>query len=250
MNSADDFTRRLLKDAGIGPGQRVLDIGCGAGAVTRMILERVGPSGEVVGVDTHGEALAVARANMTEAGLSNARFVETDLNALPAEIGRFDAIAGRRVLMYQRDAGAALRHLHEVLKPGGLLALQEHDSTATPVRLAALPLHERIHRLIWETVRSEGADPHVGMKLPAVLEAAGFAIGDVRAQAIVLSPTTSHPIEAIVRTMLPRMIEQGVIATDELELDGLDRRLAEERRRIGATCLWELVFGVTARKGQ
>ena len=248
MNSADAFTVRLLADAGIGPGQRVLDIGCGTGAVTRMILDRVGATGEVIGVDRNAEALVAARTSMAEAGLRNVRFLDADLNALPAEIGRFDAVVGRRVLMYQSDAAATLRHLRGALEPGGLVVLHEHDGTATPIHDAQLPLHEHVHRLFFETVRREGADTRMGFNLSSALEAAGFIVDEVRVQATVLSPVMSYPIETIARAMLPRMIEQGVIVAGELEVEGLDARLAEERRAADATLLWELVFGVRAHR--
>jgi len=247
-NSADDFTVRLLADADIGPGQRVLDIGCGNGAGTRMIAERLGPSGEVVGLDRNAAVLDMARKSLAEAGLANARFVQGDLNALPGDIGQFDAIVGRRVLMYQPDAAATLRHLRDALQPDGVIVLQEHDATGTPLSHASLPLHERIHHLIFETVRREGANLRMGFDLSPALEAAGFAIEDLRAQATVLSPVMDHPIGTIIRSMLRRMIEQGVIAEGELEVDGLDLRLFEERRAANATCLWELVFGVCAHR--
>lgn len=244
MSSADRFTRRLLRDGRIGRGQRVLDIGCGAGAVTSMILDLVGDSGQVIGIDRDAQALERARG---QADLARAEFVNAYLDELPRWLGQFDAIVGRRVLMYQPDASATLRHLATMLRPGGLLILQEHDASAMPIAGGALPLHERIHRLIWETVRAEGADLRMGMNLPRACEQAGLTLEDVRSEATVLSPVSQHPIEAIARAMLPRMVMAGLVISDELEIDGLDDRLAQERAAAGAICLWELVFGLVAR---
>lgn len=248
MNSTDAFTLRLLTDAGTGPGQRVLDIGCGNGIVTRMIAERLGPSGEVVGIDRNTEALEFARTAIADAGLANIRFVEGDLNDLQTDFGQFDMIVGRRVLMYQPDATATLRHLRDALKPGGRIVLQEHDASGMPLHHAELPLHEKIHRLMFETVRREGTDLRMGFHLSPALEAAGFVVDELRAQATVLSSVMDHPIETIIRSMLPRMVATGVIADGELEVDGLDKRLADERHAANATCLWELVFGVRAHR--
>lgn len=248
MNSGDAFTLRLLADAEVGPAQRVLDIGCGNGIVTRMIAERVGPSGEVVGLDRNGDVLEFARKAIADAELANIRFVEGDLNDLPTDIGKFDVIVGRRVLMYQPDATATLRHLRDALKPGGRIVLQEHDASGTPLHHAELPLHEKIHHLMFETVRREGADLRMGFHLSPTLGAAGFVVDELRAQATVLSPVMDHPIETIIRSMLPRMVATGVIAEGELEFDGLDKRLADERQAANATCLWELVFGVLAHR--
>lgn len=152
--------------------------------------------------------------------------------------------------MYQPDAAATLRHLRDVLRPGGRIVLQEHDASGTPLHHAPLPLplHEKIHHLMFETVRREGADLRMGFHLSPALDAAGFAIDELRAQATVLSPVMNHPIETIIRSMLPRMVATRVIAEGELEIDGLDERLAGERRAANATCLWEMVFGVHAHR--
>lgn len=244
MNSADQFTRRLLQDSGIGRRQRVLDVGCGAGAVTSMILDLIGDGGQVIGIDRDTQAIELARG---QPDLARAEFIQADLGDLPRSLGEFDAIVGRRVLMYQPDAAATLGQLAAILRPGGLLILQEHDSSAMPLAGGALPLHQRVHRLIWETVRSEGADLRMGMNLPHACEQAGLTLQDVRSEATVLSSVSQHPIEAIVRAMLPRMVTAGLVKPDELEIDGLDDRLAQERAAAGAICLWELVFGVVAR---
>lgn len=70
MNVVDGMTERLLDDAGIGPGMRVLVIGCGPGAVSFMMAQRVGEKGHVYGV-----MLELERAAECERGLSNVRFV-------------------------------------------------------------------------------------------------------------------------------------------------------------------------------
>jgi cyclopropane fatty-acyl-phospholipid synthase-like methyltransferase len=59
---AAPYTRALLLEAGVGPGMRVLDVGCGAGDVSLLAAELVGPSGEVVGLDINARALELARA--------------------------------------------------------------------------------------------------------------------------------------------------------------------------------------------
>jgi len=65
------FTERLFRDAGIGTGQRVLDIGSGVGDVAPLVARLVGPSAEVVGVERDPATIATARSRVAEAGLSN-----------------------------------------------------------------------------------------------------------------------------------------------------------------------------------
>jgi tRNA A58 N-methylase Trm61 len=89
----EPFTERLLRDAGIGPGQRVLDIGSGVGDVALLAARLVGPTGRIVGVDRDGSALAKARARVTAAGIEHAHFIECDVADVHADT-YFDAVVG------------------------------------------------------------------------------------------------------------------------------------------------------------
>ena len=100
------FTERLLRDAGIGAGMRVLDIGCGMGDVSMLAAQLVGPSGQVVGVDLDGLALARARERASALGLANVTFVQSDVTR-PDASALFDAIVGRLVLQFLPDVSEA-----------------------------------------------------------------------------------------------------------------------------------------------
>jgi SAM-dependent methyltransferase len=247
-NLAEEWTRRLLVDAGVREGMRVLDIGCGFGNVTFLAAELVGARGLVVGIDREAAPLEVGRQRARDLGLTHVHFTCADLTSPPTEHGPFDAVVGRRVLMYQPDAVASLTRLADALAPGGLIALQEHESTAMPLCLPELPLHRRVSGWMWETVAREGADLQMGLHLAPALGKAGFKVERVRAEATVLTPEQSHPIATIVRSMRGRIVEKGVATEEELAVDTLEERLAEEMRTAQGTCLWEMVFGVWARK--
>lgn len=245
---AEDLTRRLLVDAGVRDGMRVLDIGCGRGDVSFLVRQLVGKDGQVLGIDRDEAPLEAGRARVRDLGLDNVSFARVDLGALTSELGLFDAVVARRVIMYQPDAVACLRRLADVLVPGGLIVLQEHDSTSMPICLPAMPLHERVHRWLWETVKREGADVHMGLHLGPALEQAGFAVERLRAEATVVTRDQPHTIGTIVRAMVGRIVGAGVATADELDADTLDERLATERRQANGTCIWEMVFGGWARK--
>ncbi len=243
-----DMTNRLLADAGIGAGMRVLDVGCGPGDVSFRVAKLVGGQGQVVGIDRDARPLAAARDRARELGLSNMTFAEVDLGALAPEHGLFDAIVGRRVLMYQPDAVAALKSLSRALRPGGLVVFQEHDTTMVPASVEPLPLHERTHQWTWGTVEREGADIHMGFHLASALEQAGLTVVSVRAEAVVQTPQTRYRTADIVRAMLPRILQQGVATEAEIDVDTLAERLVEERTRANATYISDMVFGAWARK--
>lgn len=249
MATAEDrITERLLVDAGIGPGMRVLDAGCGYGKVTALVARLVGAQGHVVGLDRHAAALETAGARAAELGLTNVTFVQGDLVAVPAEYGPFDAAVERRVLMYQPDAEAAIRGLAATVKPGGLVVVQEHDATLVPGRTRALPLHERVLGWVWETVKREGANPRIGFDLWALLTRAGLVVEEVRAEALVQTPTAHHPVEEILRAILPRIVQQGVATAAEIDVETLGARLRAERAAAEATYIGDMVFGAWARK--
>jgi SAM-dependent methyltransferase len=105
------------------PGERILDIGCGCGQSSLQIAERVGPSGEVVGLDISAPMLAVARSRIPAAGGGRVSFVEGD--AQTADLGpeTFDAAYSRFGWMFFGDPTAAFDNIRRALKPGGRLAM-------------------------------------------------------------------------------------------------------------------------------
>jgi ubiquinone/menaquinone biosynthesis C-methylase UbiE len=119
-------TRMIFAEAGIRPGMRVLDLGCGAGDTAFVAADLVGPGGSVVGVDHSPDALARARYRARQRGLAQVQFIEGDIHD-PAPGGPFDAIVERLVLWTVPDPAALLRRQATVLRPGGLVVPIEED---------------------------------------------------------------------------------------------------------------------------
>src|SRR6516165_5304453 len=88
------ITERFFREAGIGSGQRVLDLGSGMGDVAMLVARLVGPSGEVVGVERDTNSIARARARAAAAGLRNVSFLNSDVNNIVSN-QPFDAAVGR-----------------------------------------------------------------------------------------------------------------------------------------------------------
>ncbi len=78
----DELTEHALRLAGLRPGMRVLDIGCGPGDVSFIAARLVGPSGTVLGVDAAPEMIALARARAAEQGLSTVHFTQAAIDAI------------------------------------------------------------------------------------------------------------------------------------------------------------------------
>jgi len=126
-------TRRLLVEAGMTSGMRVLDVGTGRGDVAFLVAELVGETGSVVGVDRAPEAVAVARERAEQASLANVSFVEGD----PTELSfaaPFDAVVGRYVLQFQPEPSTMLRRLASQLTRGPRSDAAARDRAARPCR--------------------------------------------------------------------------------------------------------------------
>lgn len=105
------------------PGERVVDVGCGAGIDSLIAARMVGPDGQVVGVDMTPAMLAKARGNAAVAGLTNVAFRDGYGEALPVEDGWADVVISNGVLNLFPDKLAGLREMGRVLRPGGRLQI-------------------------------------------------------------------------------------------------------------------------------
>ena len=117
-------TEYFFRDAGIGLGQRVLDVGSGVGDVAMLLSRIVGSSGEVVGVERDAHSIERARSRVAQAGLRNVKFVESDIAQFSDDVP-FDAAVGRYVLQFLPDPVAVLRSLSLMVKRGGVIAFAE-----------------------------------------------------------------------------------------------------------------------------
>lgn len=106
-----------------GPGQRVLDIGCGFGDTTQRIAGLVGPSGEAVGVDAAPRFIEDAIRETREAGIGNARFLVADVQESVGDEHRFDMAFSRFGTMFFASPVAAMRNVRQALVPDGKLVM-------------------------------------------------------------------------------------------------------------------------------
>src|SRR3989338_310015 len=113
---------RLIADARLRPGYRVLDLGCGTGYPAILAAQAVESQGSVVGLDLSEEMLAVARRKAKFLGLSNVKFQAEDATTLPFETASFDSVISRFCLMFLPEIPLTVSEISRVLKPGGYFA--------------------------------------------------------------------------------------------------------------------------------
>jgi SAM-dependent methyltransferase len=107
---------------GLCPGLQVVDLGCGGGRTTLELAARVGPGGQVVGVDISAEMLARGRERAAQLGAGNVEFVHADVQVHDFGKARFDAAYSRFGVMFFTDPVAAFANVRRALRPGGTLS--------------------------------------------------------------------------------------------------------------------------------
>lgn len=138
----EPFGVAVMDKLELAPGGRVVDVGCGAGATSMMLAEKVRP-GDVLGVDISGPLLSHARSRAH--GVANLRFEQADAQTYAFEPQAFDAVFSRFGVMFFADPVAAFRNLRTALRSNGQLGfvcwrdMAENPSFALPLQ-AALPL--------------------------------------------------------------------------------------------------------------
>jgi len=113
----------FLDQASFAPGERVVDMGCGAGGTSLAIASRVGPGGSVTGLDISEALIAESRRRAAAAGLSNAHFVVGDASVTLPEGAPFDRLFSRFGSMFFADPPAGFANMHRMLRSGGRIDL-------------------------------------------------------------------------------------------------------------------------------
>jgi SAM-dependent methyltransferase len=224
----EPFTQRLFRDAGIGTGQRVLDVGSGVGDVALLAARLVGPTGEVVGIDRDSIALTKARARATEIGFDNVRFLQSDVSTIPTD-APFDAVVGRLILQFFPDQVAVLRSLAALVRPGGVIAFHEANWASFLSQAAHLPLRSLCGSLIIEAFRRSGARTDMELALFRGFQDVGLPPPTLRLETpIGHDSETRRWIYDLFCTVSRRFSELGISAASVGELDTLFDRLEAE----------------------
>jgi SAM-dependent methyltransferase len=242
------ITERFFREAGIGPGQRVLDLGSGVGDVAMLVARLVGPSGEVVAIERDPKAIAKASARVTKAGFHNVSFSESNVDEI-ADEKPFDAAVGRFILMYLPDPVATLRSISQVVRPGGVFVFQEPCWVPVLAHLASLPLWFATASLIDKAMRASGANHDMGTDLYHIFVDAGLPAPAMRMELPVgKEPYLAQWYYDTLSSLRPQ-IDQLHLAIELLgSLDTLVQRLQAEVAESTTVACWFASVAAWCRK--
>jgi len=243
-----ELTEEVFVRAGIGPGMRVLDVGCGAGDVSFLLARMVGPSGGVVGVDRSEEAVAMATARAQAMGLAHVRFSQADIEDISLD-QPVEAAVGRFVLMYSSEPSNSLRRVAANVRPGGIVAFQEMN-VAEAKSFPQVDLFEQSMRLITETLNREKVKTLMGLGLFRTFVEAGLPPPEMIMGARVEGCPDSlgyQIVAQVVKSLLPVMQKLGFANEKELQIETLAQRLRDEVLSKGAVIVLPPLVGAWTR---
>jgi ubiquinone/menaquinone biosynthesis C-methylase UbiE len=242
-------TGRLLDEIGLAPGARCLDAGCGPGETMRLMAQRVGPAGSVLGIDLDAPLGADAVAMLRASGHRQCRFQVHDVSSpasLPA--APFDLVYARLLLFHLPERVAVLARLWNAVAPGGHLVVQDYDIGGARV-LPTLHSVDEAMRVLVGAFTAVGGDVHAGARLPQMFVQAGIGNPDGTDVAGRLEPLATGRllVEHTFRSVLPTALEHHI--TTETDAAATLTRLDRDARRFAdRPLMWPLLIGAWKQK--
>ena len=149
--------------AGLLPGMRVVDLGCGAGKTTQILHRLAQPGGEVVGIDHSKQRIDYATEHYAESGIS---YITRDARGTLSDLGRFDLVWIRFLLeYYEQQSYEIAKNAFQLLSSGGTICLLDLDYNCLGHSGASERLERTMRNMVLATQRHHGFDPFVGRKL-------------------------------------------------------------------------------------
>jgi len=167
--------------AGLKPGMRVADVGCGPGKISALLHRLSGPDGTAVGIDNSVDRIQHAKSHYADSGLSfHCRNILEPLD----DLGTFDFVWIRFVLEYYRSrAFDIVRNVSRMVKPGGILCLVDMDHHCLNQYGVPSRLRRAVNAIMAKLGRDADFDPHMGIKLYSMLYDLDFQSTDVTMEA-------------------------------------------------------------------
>lgn len=244
----EPFAAGVFDRIRIGTGMSCLDVGSGPGELMRLLAERVGPTGRVVGTDIDDKLGAEALQRLHARGHTQCSFVAADVYQLDQKVhDLFDLVYARLVVQHLEDPLAGLKQIYARVKPGGHLVIQDMYLKAIDSDLPAGVIEE-LRTVIDGVWAKAGKDPRVGVNMPGHFIRAGIGAPDgteVNGNLMPIAQAGAMMI-AVYKSVLPLALKLGV--TTEERSQRFFAETTEAARASQAYVLWPLIISVWRKK--
>jgi SAM-dependent methyltransferase len=216
------FVTEACARAGLGPGGRAIDVGCGPLGALTILAEVVGARGQVVGLDASGEALELARSILDQRGCTNVTLVHAALDAVTnAQLfppGPFDLAYARRFLVHQGAPADTLRRMASFVRSGGRIVAHEiPPGTGYPSLTPTVPALRRVDDLVHAAVTARGGRADAAQQLPAHCRDAGMRLLSMRGLLPPAEPVDLlETFQGVLRSLRSVIIEKHVSSDSEV----------------------------------
>lgn len=194
-------TRSFIKANGLKRGMKVLDLGCGPGVMVPWLAEMVGPDGHVYATDPLSEEVEATIRRVRKKNISNVTCMQSLPATLQLPVNSLDLIFCRNTFVYMRKPKQVLNHLNSLLKPGGILIVDE-PITGTTQLYPAAPCIQLFNEKIIKLGEAQGSHFRIAPLLAGLFRRVGLAVTRHQIH------TQRLPFEDIAHSLYPNFVEQ------------------------------------------
>lgn len=244
-NTIAPGTKLFLEMAGILPGMRCLDLGCGGGNMAFTLAEYVGTQGHVMGFDMDERKIQLAAESAKLKGVTNVNFKVLNAYDLEEE-GVYDLAYSRFLLCHLSNPQTVLQNIWHALKPKGLILIEDTDFSGH----FSYPPSKDFNRyvsLYQRLLKQRGADANIGQKLVGLLQKNGFV--DVEFQLSQPAHTKGSGklmAEITFEGISKALIDAGLISAEGVEK--IHSALVDFRKRSDSLISLPRIFQVSGRR--
>lgn len=205
--------------AGFGPGQRLIDLGCGPGFATFDLARIVGPSGRVVAVDNAVRFLEHLRLRARERGLDQIEVVNADVREFVLPTTGFDGAYARWLLCFVDRPDAVIGAAARALRPGGVLAVNDYFNYGAFTFAPRSKVMGRVVAAVQESWRRHGGDLDIQSRMPKILDRCGFEVLEIRPITHIVRPGSAlwnWPL-SFFRGFLPTLVDSELISSEDAD---------------------------------
>jgi ubiquinone/menaquinone biosynthesis C-methylase UbiE len=172
-------TVHVLKRAGFGLGQTIIDLGCGPGYLSFDLSKIVGSKGHIIAIDNSEKFIHHISEKINNEKYSNVSAHLIDITKLELESKNIDGAVARWVMMFIEDVEIVIQRVANSLKPNGIFVVMDYFQFRTMSLWPGKQSFEKVYCAVYELIKQHGGDADIGGHIPQLLSQCGFKILDI-----------------------------------------------------------------------